>query len=51
MYWKLASSNIGVWASLVSHSAWDRDIAGSNPATPTTIKNFRSKVQLGLMSE
>ena len=26
---------IGIWASLVSRSAWDRDTAGSNPAIPT----------------
>ena len=28
-------SNIGVWASLVSHSLGARNTAGSNPATPT----------------
>ena len=28
--------NFGVWLSLVERSVWDRNAAGSNPATPTT---------------
>lgn len=36
---------VGVWASLVSHSAWDRDIAGSNPATPTNLVIMKKKMR------
>ena len=36
---------VGVWASLVSHSAWDRDIAGSNPATPTNLVIMKNKMR------
>ena len=30
-------TGIGVWRSLVAHLVRDEGVAGSNPATPTTI--------------
>ena len=32
-------------AQLVAHLVWDQGVAGSNPVTPTTLKETRGTVQ------
>ncbi len=36
---RLALANVGVWLSLVEHLVRDEGVAGSNPATPTSLRS------------
>ena len=35
----------GVWRSLVAHSLWERGAVGSNPATPTVVRDCGVRCQ------
>jgi predicted DNA-binding transcriptional regulator AlpA len=44
----LDSADDGAWRSLVAHPAWDREVSGSNPDAPTTIRPWDARSATGL---